>query len=578
MREAEHNRRLAAAEQLLFDPGKGGDIRVVVAYPNHYRVAMSNLGFQTIYRLFAEQPRLSVERAYLPEYENPLSGIRTFESDSLLAKADVIAISVSFETDYQYVLPFLEASGRNLDYCWETRKESEKPKNQRFGPLVLGGGVALTLNPEPLANFFDAIIIGEGEEVVSELVSHYLEARDGGLSREELLLKLAGTEGVYVPSLYQVSYDPKGPIRQFIPLPGVSRRVRRRYVRDINRYPTHTTVQTPHTEFSSMFLTETGRGCEQGCRFCAAGYVYRPIRRRSKEVIEESLRNGLNRCSGVGFVGAAVSGHPAITELSRTPAADRKRVSLSSLMSQKVSTELACSLAENGLKSVALAPEAGSEALRFRIGKRVTNEQIQRAITTLAEAGISGFRLYFMIGLPTEDLTDIEQIAYLSAQLRTALFSRAGPKPGEARAAPRIVLSVNPFVPKAWTPFQRHGFMEIQQLKERLAVIRQGLGGIPNVEMKTESPRESYFQALLSRGDRRVGDLLLTMHQQQRDWRWIVKHGSSTLLESVPEPDYYVYRNLDREETLPWEIIDSGVSRELLEREYEKTINHVEEN
>lgn len=563
--ERSYNVSLRQKERLLKERPRasvaGGEISTVIAYANRYWIAMSNLGFQAIYRLLTEDARLKVERAYLPEADE--AEWRTFESNSRLANAEILAVSVSFETDYPYVLRLLEAAGISLDECREGSLVFRED-----GPLVLGGGAALTLNPEPLANVFDAIVIGEGEEVISEVVSCYAEWRHA--ARKDLLRALAQIDGVYVPSLYRPQYKSDHTIAGFSVDTEVPARVQRRFVEDIDRFPTYTVLQTPETEFRSMFMTETGRGCEIGCRFCVAGYMYRPIRKRSAEVIESTVQIGIESSDSIGFVGAAVSSHPKISELARGVAEKGKRASLSSIMSQRVTPELAASLSESEYKTVALAPEAGSEALRFRIGKRVCNEQVVSAVATLAEQGIRNFKLYFMVGLPSEEEEDVLAIAELAKQARDAALEAAR-KQSDFRIAPTLFLSVNPFIPKAWTPFQRHGFLDFHEIKRRIEIVRRGIATIPNVEMKFESPRESYFQALMSRGDRRVGDMLIELHRAELDWRSVVRRGDEQIVDSAPPPDFYVHRMIGKEEILPWEIVDLRIKRTLLEREYERT-------
>ncbi len=560
------NQQLLLKERRIVPETSGGDVRVVVAYANRYWLGMSNLGFQAVYRLFSEEPRFNVERAYIPEEEG--ASIKTFERSNPLSQAEILAVSVSFETDYPYVLSILENAGLNFDECREIGSRSARATNVR--PLIIGGGAALTLNPEPLANFFDAIVIGEGEEVIQEIADAYLRARDENRSFAELLLLLAEIEGVYVPSLYTVSYNDDNTIGSVQHVDGAPARVLRRYVKDIDRFPTYTVIQTPETEFKAMFMTETGRGCEVGCKFCVAGYMYRPVRKRSEETIHKTVQIGLETSESIGFVGAAVSSHKGISRLASTVARAGKRASLSSIMSQRVTPELAASLSESEYKTVALAPEAGSETLRFRIGKRVCDEQIVSAVATLAQSGIRHFKLYFMVGLPSESIDDVRKIPTLVLQAREAAL-QAAREQSDFRIAPTLFLSVNPFIPKAWTPFQRHSFLNSRELKKRLEIVRSGIARVSNVEMKCESPRESYFQVLMSRGDRRVGDLLLYLHRSEKDWRWLVKQGSETIVPEVPPADFYVYRQIAKEERLPWEITDLLIKRSLLDREYERT-------
>jgi radical SAM superfamily enzyme YgiQ (UPF0313 family) len=554
-KEREINRKLLQKETQLVDFKGGGDVRLVLAYPNRYWLAMSNLGFQTVYRCFREEARYSVERAYIPEADDD---IKTFESGRNLGDAEILAISISFETDYPYVLKVIEAAG-GLD---EAQAEHR--------PLIIGGGAAITLNPEPLANFFDALVIGEAEEVIKEINRVYLQAREDSLSRQDLLLQLAQLEGVYVPSLYDFEYAEDDSIASITAVAGAPEKVVRRYVKDIDAFPTYTVIQTPETEFKAMFMTETGRGCEVGCKFCVAGYMYRPIRKRKAETVRDSIQLGMEKSESVGFVGAAVSSHSHIAELASEVAERGKRAALSSIMTQKVTPKLAGSLSESEYKTVALAPEAGSQELRFRIGKRVLDEQILEGIETLASSGIRNFKLYFMVGLPSEEESDVQAIVDLVAMAKDRALAAARTQ-DDFKVAPKIILSVNPFIPKAWTPFQRHGFMGFSELKKRLKRIRLAIGKMANVEMKYESPRESYFQGVLSRGDRRVGDILRYMHENCLDWRWLVKNGQQRVLEHVPEPEFYVRRLIDAEETLPWEVVDMQIKRSLLERQYERT-------
>ncbi|MCB0325932.1 MAG: radical SAM protein, partial [Bdellovibrionales bacterium] len=381
-------------------------------------------------------------------------------------------------------------------------RESRRPLGTR--PFILGGGAALTLNPEPLANFFDAIVIGEAEEVLQEIADCFLSAREAGLDELSLKRELARFEGVYIPSFYRGEYREEGPLQRVEVLDHAPERVKRRFVKNIDRFPTTTVIQTPNTEFKSMYMTETGRGCEIGCKFCVAGYMYRPIRKRSEATLRASLQAGLESGDSIGFVGAAVSSHPKIADLAATVAAQGKRAALSSIMSQKVTPELASSLTESEYKTVALAPEAGDERLRFRIGKRVCDSQIVDGVRTLSASGIRNFKLYFMVGLPSESRVDVEAIVRLTEQARDAALAAAKQRPNFS-VAPRLILSVNPFIPKAGTPFQRHPFLDFKELKARLQLVKDGIRTLSNVDMKHESPRESYFQTVLSRGDRRVG-------------------------------------------------------------------------
>jgi radical SAM superfamily enzyme YgiQ (UPF0313 family) len=566
--ERQRNLELLRKERALESiPAQSGDVRLALCYPNRYWVAMSNLGFQTIYKLFGLHPRLCVERVFYPEEDS--SSIRSFEGNRTLREFELLAMSVSFETDYLYALEMLREAGLSLtrrDLSWEEREQEYQQR-----PFLLAGGAALTLNAEPLADFFDAIVIGEGEEIVAQISESFLAVRDRGATLKETLEELSGIEGLYIPAFYKPVFNSDDTLSHYDRLhdlaPG---RVARRYLKNIDQSATYTVIQTPETEFKEMFMTETGRGCEVGCRFCVSGYMYRPTRKRSKETIDRSLQVGLENSASVGFVGASVSSHRSIAQLASEVAATGRRASLSSIMSQRVTKELAASLSESEYKTVALAPEAGSEELRFRIGKRVTNAQVLEAVELLTENGIRNIKLYCMVALPSEEERDVLAIVELAREAREAAH-RGARKQSDFSVAPNIYLSVNPFIPKAWTPFQRHPFAEFGEVKRRIKLVEKGIARVPNLEMKFESPRESYFQALLSRGDRRVGRLMVEMLRLGKDWRWLVKNGSRRIVEDVPPADFYVHRLMGEEEFLPWELIDMHITRELLEREYRET-------
>jgi radical SAM superfamily enzyme YgiQ (UPF0313 family) len=588
--EATDSRSLLELETHLVAPSShGGDLRVHLVYPNSYWVAMSNLGFQAVYRLFAEVPGVVIERGFLPDhpYDEKVFAERwrTFETSRPLADCDIIAFSLSFETDYPHLFRILRNAGiLSLD----PQERSHKADTEKFNtPLILAGGTSVTLNPEPVADVLDVIMLGEAEEWVPEFTTSLRASRENALSRAQTLAQLTAIEGVYIPRFYRPHYQDSGQVQRFehevievrsdkvhgadaepslspsttklLPAPKASRR----FVKDLSKFPTYTGILTPETEFRSMFLTETGRGCEMGCRFCVAGYIYRPVRKRSESSLEETVKIGLESSQAVGFVGASVSSHKAIAKLASKVAESGARASLSSLMSQKVNKVLAASLSESEYKTVALAPEAGSERLRRAAGKRVTNSQVIEAARELAEAGIRGFKLYFIVGLPTETDADVEAIVSLSEEVRRAVVDASR----ESGKAAWVVLSVNPFIPKANTPFQWEPMLEQKALTEKITLIRNAVKRIPNIELHFEPPKESYFQALLSRGDRRVARLLAAAEYSNKDWKWLLQQGSNRLAPEVPPIDFYATRRFGFDEILPWEIVDSKIERKLLLRE-----------
>jgi radical SAM superfamily enzyme YgiQ (UPF0313 family) len=543
-----------------------GDIRFHLVYPNHYWVAMSNLGFQAVYDILARDSRVIVERGFLPEdgegaETQANAKIRSFESNRLLADCDIVGFSLSFETDYPHLVRILNNQGLLFD-SWQAREEAAT--QAKFSvPLIIAGGTAVTLNPEPVADLLDVVVVGEAEELLPEFVQVFHTAKQEGWSREELLKGLAHVEGVYVPRFHEPVFNDDGTVLRYDVRDDVPARPRRRFVKDLSKFKTHTRIVTPETEFKSMFLTETGRGCEMGCRFCVAGYIYRPIRKRSEEVLQDTVQVGLENSDAVGFVGASVSSHKAIARLAQGVAEKGGRASLSSIMSQKVTRALAASISESEYKTVALAPEAGSDRLRRAAGKRVVNDQVVNAAKELAEAGIRGFKLYFIVGLPTETDEDVDAIAQLAIRIRDEVVEISKPSGKLAWVA----LSINPFIPKASTPFQWEPMLDPKVLERKIERVRKLVLKVPNLELRFEPPKESYFQGLLSRGDRRVGKLLIEAERRGESWKWLMKRTNKEIIPGVPPVDFYVSRRIGFNELLPWEAVDSLIPRSLLERE-----------
>ena len=559
------NKELKALEKFVVPySNKTGDIRFHLTYPNNYWVAMSNLGFQAVYDILARDQRVIVERGFLPENsdekEQQATKWRSFESDRLLGDCDILGFSLSFETDYSHLIRILNNQGL-LFNSWQEREAAAQGKFSM--PIIIAGGTAITLNPEPVADLIDALVIGEAEELLPEMIDVFHEAKTKGWSREQLLLGLAQIEGIYVPRFYEPHYNQDGTMLRFDARDDVPPRPRRRFVKDLSKFKTHSRILTSETEFKSMFLTETGRGCEMGCRFCVAGYIYRPIRKRSEEVLQETVQIGLENSDAIGFVGAAVSSHKSIAKLAQKVAESGARASLSSIMSQKVSKALAASISESEYKTVALAPEAGSTRLRRAAGKRVDNEQVINAARELAESGIRGFKLYFIVGLPTETDEDVDAIAALAITIRDTVFEISKTSGKLAW----VSLSINPFIPKASTPFQWESMLDPKVLDKKIERIRKLVIKVPNLELRFEPPKESYFQGLLSRGDRRVVRLLLEVERRGENWKWLMKKTSAPILEGVPAVDFYVSRKIGFNELLPWEVVDSLIPRDLLERE-----------
>jgi radical SAM superfamily enzyme YgiQ (UPF0313 family) len=542
-------RRLAAEDGTAANPW-GGRLTVALVFPNTYHQAMSNLGFLTVYHLLNSRDDCLCERFFLPDAddlaEHRATGYPLFslESGRPLSDFDLVAFSISFENDYLH-LPTLFELGRLPLFAAEREARH---------PLLLCGGVCAFLNPEPLAAIFDAFAVGEAEGLLPGLVA---TLRAGG-EREALLAALAQLPGLYIPSLYQVDYAADGTIAAYTPRTPAPARVARQWLADLDSSASRSFVTTRETEFGDMALTEISRGCSRGCRFCAAGFLYLPPRERSLENLVGQIKLGLCERKKQGLVGAAVSDHSRIAELQQAILARDGSVSVSSLRLDALSETEVAALAASGHRTVALAPEAGSQRLRDLINKGLVAEQILHAVQLLAAGGIPNLKLYFLLGLPTEGEADILELLDLVRQMREVWLAE-GKKRGRLG---HITLSFNPFVPKPFTPLQWAGMASEKLLERHLKLLRSGVAKLGNVEMICESLRAARLQALLARGDRRCAALLPLLAGGQ--------NLKGACRSAGLDPDWYIERERGANEIFPWEVLDSGVRREHLWREYRK--------
>src|SRR5436190_10253933 len=531
----------------------GGKIAFALVYPNTYAVGMSNLGFQTIFRHLNSLSDVVCERVFLPDPEDIGELERTeavpisLESFRPLTDFHMVGFSVTYEGDYVNTLRLLALAGIPL------RADDRRPHD----PLVLMGGVCAFSNPEPMAPFMDAIAVGEGEELVTELIAAY---RTGADDRERFLDALAAIEGVYVPSRYVVVYAPDGGVGEVRPLGAAPAIVTKRRLRNVNAFETVDAVKTPNAEYGHMALLEVGKGCGRGCRFCLEGQVYRPVRHRSVDALRETVaRMAASGEKRVGLVGACVSDYPWIGELLKIVEDNGLELSISSIRADSLTDGLVAALARGGHRTLTVAPEAGTERLRRAIRKAITDEQILVACDLVRAHGIPNLKTYFMIGQPTETLEDVEAIPRLAERMLERL---SVPDPN-AKPFGRLTLSISSFVPKPWTPFQWAPFDDAESLQAKLEIIKRGVRRFSNVRVLHENPREAALQALLARGDRRVGDFLELAAAHEGDWR-------RALREWDGDSAFYTTRRRSPEERLPWDHFDVGVKKAGLLREWER--------
>lgn len=550
----ERSRAILAREVGYVRKPHGGRLRVALAFPNTYFVGMSSLGYQTVYRLFNEIEDVVCERVFLPpkqELRAQLASgapLLTIESQTPVADFDVLAFSVSFEWDYTNILSMLRLAGV------PARAEARSARH----PLVVVGGAVTFVNPEPLAPFADVIAAGEGEVLIPDLARLLRATGD----REEQLAQLATQRGFYIPSFYTVRYADDRTIAAFEPAPGSGAPVvvRKAAVKSADRLdPPATSIFTPDTEFGSRFLVEIVRGCANLCRFCWAGYNYLPVRAFSADRILELAAAARQYSGRAGLVSIALCDHPEIERLLKGLLEMGYSISPASLRLDDLTDPIVRLLKESGERSITIAPETGSDRLRRVINKTVTNDEILRAADVIFSNGIDNLKLYYMIGLPTETEADLTAIRDLTVQMRDVMLRYGRPRGHIGR----IVGSVNPLIPKPGTAYQWLPMEDPAVTDRKARRLRQMLAGIDNVFFNIKSERHSYYQALLSLGDRRVAGTIEAAERNGGQWR-------AAVAETGLDADFYIFRDRSADAVLPWDIIDGGMKKSFFQSEFQK--------
>jgi radical SAM superfamily enzyme YgiQ (UPF0313 family) len=535
----------------------GDRLRIALAFPNTYFVGMSNLGLQTVYRLFNELDDVVCERVFLPpkqELQAQLaSGVRlvTIESQTPVKDFDVFAFSVSFEWDYPNLLAMLRLAGMPV-YASERQAGRD--------PLVLLGGAVTFVNPEPLAPFVDVVAAGEGEALVPAFVQQVRAAT----GRADLLYRLSGERGFYVPSAWQPEYAPDGSLVTMHgdPSKGVQGPVRKAAVKTTEFLdPPHTAVFTPDTEFGSRFLVEVVRGCANLCRFCWAGYNYLPVRAFPVERILALAEQARSHATRVGLVSIALCDHPDIDHMLERLAALGYSISPASLRLDDLTDSIVDRLVQSGERTITIAPETGSDRLRRVVNKTMTNDEILERADMLFGAGIESLKLYFMIGLPTETDDDLVATRDLTVQLRELMLKHAR---GRGRIG-RIVGSVNPLIPKPGTAFQWMPMEDPAITDKKGKRLRSLLAGLDNVYFNIKSERHSFYQALLSLGDRRVAPVIEHVDRNGGNWKAAVE-------ATGVDASFYIFRDRSRDAYLPWDVIDGGMKQHFFRGELDKAL------
>lgn len=500
------------------DPG--GKLNVALVYPNTYFVGMSNLGLHTMYRVMNAHPGIVCER-FFTDFE------RSVETSRPLQEFQIIAFSVSYELDWINMLQILQENSIPL-----------LSRDRPAGPIVLAGGAAATINPEPVAEVLDVCFLGEGEPLADIL--H--EAFSQSASRSEFLERLHKARGIYVPGLTTPVYEGET-------ITGFEGKKPEISIDDPLESPGHSVIFTNRTVFADMFLTEIARGCPYRCKFCTARQIYSPFRPVEAENLKGVFEKASSSGKKLGLVSTSLNNHPQLSSILSEIDSMGLRIAPPSLRLGMIRDDLLHYLRKSGVNGVTLAPEAGSDSLRSSVGKVVTNEGILEDVTSLVQGGIRDIKLYFMVGIPGEEPEDIDAIIDLVKRIRQVfiLVSKGNRRIG------KVSVSINTMVPKPHSRYERESMIEPAEAKKRIRKVATSLGSQSNVSVNFEGPKWAYLQGMIARGDRRVLDVLVRMAgQPQSRWQGILK-------DWPRNPDYYALRQRCEDELLPWGFYSSPV-------------------
>lgn len=554
------------------------DVRYAFLFPDTYEVGMSHLGMRILYHIINQREDTWCERVFTPwvdmsaemrKHDIPLFSL---ESRTPIRDFDLLGITLQYEMSFTNILESLDLAGIPL------RREDRTDQD----PFIICGGPC-AFNPEPLAPFVDLIAIGDGEEETLATIDVYKKWKASGLPRAEYLKMAAQIPGIYVPALYDVSYHENGSVKAITPKPnsGAPAVVQKAMVTDLNAADYPDKLIVPYGEIvHNRIMLEIFRGCTRGCRFCQAGMIYRPVRERKMERLMD-LAEKLVRNTGydeISLMSLSSGDYSCLPELAHRMvekfAAKRVKISLPSQRIDAVLTDTLKETQKVRKTALTLAPEAGTQRLRDVINKGVTEEDLIRSVTDAFEQGWSAVKLYFMIGLPTETDEDVLGIADLARKVRSCYFS----VPKEKRAPGlRITVSASVFVPKNFTPFQWCGQLDSETVIRRQQLLRDELRSVKGVDFKYHAPDLSYIEAVFARGDRRLADVM------EAAWRmgcrfdgWSDQYRHDLWLKAFQDlgvdPDFYALRNFDLDETLPWDHLDAGVTKDFLRREWNKAL------
>jgi radical SAM superfamily enzyme YgiQ (UPF0313 family) len=531
-------------------------LKVLLVYPSTTDVALANLGFQRVHALLNQIEGVECDRYSLPAGWSP--EVESLKPKEMLShewglkpeEFDMIAFSISFEPDYLHTAALLKYFNIPL----------EREKRGSRHPLILAGGSAVFINPEPLADIVDVFFIGEGEGLAEQFFKLYVN--NEWQDTREMLLEAARQPGIYVPRFYQPQYE-NGEFTGFLADPSVPARIERHWTEKTEELCTHSEIHDGVSTFKDMALMEVTRGCIWACRFCTAGFIYRPPRLPDLNLTYGSLESALDKAgstaSTIGLVGPSVTDHPDLISLARKITEQGKKLSFSSLRMETLDDELVDLILKSGQKTLTVAVDGPSERMRDVINKAATDEYIIEKCRFLTEKGILHLKIYSIIGLPGEEDQDIDDFITLVQNVMDAYVSACSKRGNIGN----VTIGLSPLVPKPGTPFQWHPMERVGSLKKKFMKVRKALGKIPHVKMSFGSPNEAYLQTYLSRGDRRLVGFFSYYLDHSHD-------SKEALHQFREQVDAAVYRQFERDDCLPWDIIDHGYFNKFLWQDYQR--------
>ena len=528
--------------------------RFALIYPGAYHLGMSSLGMHVIYHLLNQREDTSCERAFLPESQilDKLKQRRTalfsFETQTPLNQFDLLGFSVSFESDYVNIATTLEMA--NLQPLATERDET--------APLVIAGGINISYNPEPIADFIDVFVVGEAEITIQYLMDIFGEWKASGASKEDLLRELAIVPGLYVPRFYEVDYHDDGTVKEMRANAPVPTRIHAGVVPKLDDTETCTKIFTPNTEFSSAHLIEIVRGCGRQCRFCVADYARRWPRHRSVEHTLQLAEQARGITDRIGLVGASISDHPQIDEIATGLVERGFRISCASLRAETVRPPLLDALAESEQGTITIAPEVATEHLQQVVNKAIPRERLYYVFEEALKRDILNLRLYFLIGVPYETQADVQAIADMAQEMRSIVL----PYAKRSGRVARIRFTISPMVPKPHTPFQWVAMEDPKTISRKLTFLKKEIGRLGGMKVSSASARLAYQEGVFARGDRRLGRVILDL---SRGTSW-----KAAFREHGLDPDFYALRPRALSELQPWAHLDLNVQPEYLRLEHNK--------